>query len=180
VDVADLLGSTAHRLRQQRAVRLIELDSGWWQDRDVTVTNYTWFRLDVRALVEDHGGGQCLHRVAVWSRPTAAAALPLFVAAGVVLALRYAGLSWVAGAAIVGTLMLAVAVTTTLATCGVILKALGAVARSFGMTAIPSPHRAEWRGRRPAQAPVQPAGLGLTSRALTDEPDRSRVMVGDL
>ena len=180
VDVADFLRSTANRLRQQRAVRQIELDSGWWQDRDLTITNRTWFRLDVRALVEDHGGGQCLHRVAVRGRPTAAAALPLLVAAAAAFALRYAGVSWTASTTIVVTLTLAIAVTSVLATCGVVLKALSAVAEAFGMTAIASPHRAEWRRRRAAHAPLQPAGLALTNRALTDEPDASRVMVGDL
>jgi GT2 family glycosyltransferase len=180
VDVADFLGSTAHRLRQQRAVRLIEVDSGWWEDRDLTITNYAWFRLNVRALVEDHGGGNCLHRVAVWSRLTAAAVPPLFVAAGAVVALRSAGLSWMASTTIIGTLTLAVAVASLISTCAVVLKALGAVAESCGMTAIRVPHRAEWHGRRAAHAPVQPAGLALTSRALTDEPDSSRVMVGDL
>jgi GT2 family glycosyltransferase len=180
VDVADFLGSAAHRLRQQRAVRLIELDSGWWENRDLTIINYTWFRLNVRALVEDHGGGHCLHRVAVWSRPTAAAAPYLVAAAGAVLALRYTGLSWVASTTIVGTLTLAGAVASILATCGVVLKTLGAVAESCGMTAIPSPRGAEWRGRRATHVPVQPAGLALTSRALTDEPDNSRAMIGDL
>jgi GT2 family glycosyltransferase len=180
IDVADFLRSTADRLRQQRAVRQIELDSGWWQDRDLTVTNRTWFRLDVRALVEDHGGGHCLHRVALRSRLTAAAALPLLVAAAAAFALRYAGLSWMASTTIVGTLAFAVAVTSVLATCGVVLKAVAAVAEASGMTAIPSPHRAEWRRRRAAHAPLQPAGLALTDRALTDDPDTSRVMVGDL
>ena len=72
----------ANRLRQQRAVRQIEIDSGWWEDRDLTVINRTWFRLDVRALVEEHGGGKCLYRLAVRSRLTAAVALPLLVAVG--------------------------------------------------------------------------------------------------
>jgi GT2 family glycosyltransferase len=179
VDLAELLGSTAQRLRQQRAVRLIELDSGWWQDRDLTVTNYTWFRLNVRALVEDHGGGHCLHRVSVQSRPTVAAAAPLVLATGAGWALHYAGLSWMASASIVGTLTLAVAVTSLLATCGVVLSALGAAAKSFGMTAIPLAPRAGWRGLRAAAVPVQPAGLALTSRVLTEETDRLRVMIGD-
>jgi GT2 family glycosyltransferase len=179
IDVAHFLESTAHRLRQQRAVRLIELDSGWWQDRDLTITNYTWFRLNVRALVEDHGGGNCLHRVAISARPTAAAAASLFVAAGVGFALHYAGLSPVASATIVATLTLAVAVTNVLATCTVVLNALGAVARSRGMTSIPSTHRVEWRERKAADAPVRSAGRPLTSRALTNEPDRPRVMVAD-
>ena len=178
VDVADFLRSTADRLRQQRAVRQIELDSGWWQDRDLTITNRTWFRLDVRALVEDHGGGHCLHRVAVRVRVTAAVALPLLVAAAAAFALRYAGVSWVASTTIVATLTLALAVAGVLTTCGVVLKALAAVAEASGMTAIPSPHRAEGRGRR--TAPVQPAGLLLTNRALSDDADASRAMVGDL
>ncbi len=164
IDVADFLRSTANRLRQQRAVRQIELDSGWWQDRDLTITNRTWFRLNVRALVEDHGGGNCLHRVAVRSRLTAAAALPLLVAAAAAFALRYAGLSWVASTAIVGTLTVAVAVTSVLATCDVVLKALAAVAEASGMTAIPSSHQRRIARRQGG------ARAGSASRAGADEP----------
>jgi hypothetical protein len=89
-------------------------------------------------------------------------------------------LSWMASTTIVGTITLAGAVTSVLATCGVVVKALAAVAEASGMTAIPSPHRAEWRGRKATHAPVPPAGLALTNRALNDEPDASRIMVGDL
>ena len=133
----------------------------------------------MRALVEDHGGGQCLHRVAIWSRPTAAAAPLVFVAAGADLALHYAGLSWLVSAAIVGVLMLGVATASLLATGGVVLNALGAVADSLGMTVVPSPDRAERGGQGTADAPVQPAGLALISREMTDVPNNSRVMVGD-
>ena len=45
-------------LRRSRAVRTIEIDEGWSDDRDVSVLVGRWAWLDVRALVEDHGGGK--------------------------------------------------------------------------------------------------------------------------
>jgi hypothetical protein len=178
IDGAEFLRAITDRLRQQRAVRQIELDSGWWEDRDVTITNRAWFRLNVRALVEDHGGGQCLHRVAVRARVTAAAALPLLVAAGAALALRYSGLSWAASTMVAGTVTLAVAVASVLRTSAVLLKALAAVAEASGMTPISSPHDARRRGSAAAPAPVSAPGLALTTRALTDDPGAARVLVG--
>ena len=98
-------------------MRQIELDSGWWEDRDLTITNRTWFRLDVRALVEDHGGGHCLHRVAVRSRLTdgrgAAAARRGRRGGRAPLRRACRGL---ASTTIVATLTLAVAVASVLAT----------------------------------------------------------------
>src|SRR3954471_2315279 len=44
-------------LRRSRAVRSIEIDEGWSDDRDVSVFVGRWAWLDVRALVEEHGGG---------------------------------------------------------------------------------------------------------------------------
>src|SRR5229473_2642350 len=42
-------------LRRSRAVRIIEIDDGWSDDRDVSVLVSRWAWLDVRALVEEHG-----------------------------------------------------------------------------------------------------------------------------
>ena len=45
-------------LRRSRAVRSIEIDDGWSDDRDVSVFVGRWAWLDVRALAEDHGAGK--------------------------------------------------------------------------------------------------------------------------
>ena len=57
-------------LRRSRAVRTIEIDEGWSDDRDVSVFVGRWAWLDVRALVEEHGGGKALLRVSTHLRPT--------------------------------------------------------------------------------------------------------------
>ena len=57
-------------LRRSRAVRTIEIDEGWSDDRDVSVFVGRWAWLDVRALVEDHGAGKALLRVSTHLRPT--------------------------------------------------------------------------------------------------------------
>lgn len=92
IDVRALLTIVANRLRRQRAFREIELDSGWWENRDLTVVSRLWFRVDIRALVEDHGGGRCLCRLRTRAHLTPAgvplllgvAAVPLLSAAGIV------------------------------------------------------------------------------------------------
>src|SRR5262249_57050047 len=63
IDFRALLTIVADRLRRQRGFTYIELDHGWWEDRDLTIVNRLWFRVDIRALVEDHGGGRCLCRL---------------------------------------------------------------------------------------------------------------------
>ncbi len=57
-------------LRKSRAVRTIEIDEGWSDDRDVSIPVGRWAWLDARALVEDHGGGKSLLRVSTHLRPT--------------------------------------------------------------------------------------------------------------
>ncbi len=57
-------------LRRSRAVRSIEIDEGWSDDRDVSVFVGRWAWLDVRALVEEHAGGKTLVRFSTHLRPT--------------------------------------------------------------------------------------------------------------
>ncbi len=57
-------------LRRSRAVRAIEIDEGWAEDRDVSIPVGRWAWLDARALVEDHGSGKSLLRVSTHLRPT--------------------------------------------------------------------------------------------------------------
>jgi GT2 family glycosyltransferase len=179
IDVADLLRSTANRLRQQRAVRQIEIDSGWWEDRDLTITNRTWFRVDVRAMIEEHGGGSCLYRLAVRPRLTAAVALPLLAALGTTAVLKYSGMSWSASAAIVGVLTLTVALACVLRTSVLVLKALSAMAADVGLTSIPR-HQLRSDGNGAEATPLQPAGLTLTTRTLTEDSGASSALVSDV
>jgi GT2 family glycosyltransferase len=65
-----ILSKVAEWLRRSRAVRTIEIDEGWSDDRDVSVFVGRWAWLDMRALVEDHGGGKSLLRISTHLRPT--------------------------------------------------------------------------------------------------------------
>jgi hypothetical protein len=57
-------------LRRSHAVRSIEIDEGWSDDRDVSLLVGRWAWLDVRALVEEHAAGKALLRVGMHLRPT--------------------------------------------------------------------------------------------------------------
>src|SRR5205814_564880 len=57
-------------LRGSRAVRSIEIDDGWSDDRDVSVFVGRWAWIDVRAMVEEHAGGKVLVRISTHLRPT--------------------------------------------------------------------------------------------------------------
>src|SRR5206468_619377 len=65
-----ILARLADWLRRSRAVRTIEIDEGWSDDRDVSVFVGRWAWLDIRALVEDHSGGKSLLRISTHLRPT--------------------------------------------------------------------------------------------------------------
>ena len=91
-----VLGQLTDWLRRSRAVRIIEIDEGWSDDRDVSVLVGRWAWLDVRALVEDHGAGKGLLRVSTHLRPTSVGvvsavglAAALLVAAAFGVALRW-------------------------------------------------------------------------------------------
>jgi GT2 family glycosyltransferase/sugar lactone lactonase YvrE len=67
---ARVLSQLTDWLRRSRAVRSIEIDEGWSDDRDVSLLVGRWAWLDVRALVEEHGGGKSLVRMSMHLRPT--------------------------------------------------------------------------------------------------------------
>jgi GT2 family glycosyltransferase len=180
VDTGDLLRATADRLRRQRAVRQIELDSGWWDDRDLTIADRTSVRLDVRLLLEDHGRGNCLCRCEVKPRLSAGVALPLVLAAAAVLALRQGGVSWALGSVPVAIVAVMFMIAAVLGTSRVVVAGLDAVMAEFGM--------AEVRPRRPGrqhEAPqsATPAGAPefvVSARAATQEPSPSQAFAADV
>ena len=59
-----VLVSLAAKLRPKSAIQILEIDDGWQSDYDIRVGGGRLARLDVRVLVEEHGSGRCLIRVA--------------------------------------------------------------------------------------------------------------------
>ena len=144
------LSQLADWLRRSRAVRTIEIDEGWSDDRDVSIPVGRWAWLDARALVEDHGGGKSMLRVSTHLRPTIfgvvsalGLGLALFVVAATGVALRQP----VAGAITAGLTILVIALAlwgTTQATA-VLRRSIKRVTFDQGMFQMPS---------GPARAPL--------------------------
>ncbi|MBM63600.1 MAG: glycosyl transferase [Acidobacteria bacterium] len=116
VSSAQLLQEMTDRLRSSRAAHVIEMDDGWGEHRDFSVAAGRWVWLDLRALVEEHNGGQCLIRVATAGRVTRAGRFVTSLVIGTGIALSGAGAVWglplgaMAGpiwVAIIGALMVA-------------------------------------------------------------------------
>jgi len=81
-------------LRRSRAVRAIEIDDGWSDDRDVSVFVGRWAWVDVRALVEEHGGGKSLVRISTHLRPTTFGIVAALGIGGALLAGSAASAAW--------------------------------------------------------------------------------------
>jgi GT2 family glycosyltransferase/sugar lactone lactonase YvrE len=138
-----VLAQFADWLRRSRAVRTIEIDEGWSDDRDVSVFVGRWAWLDVRALVEDHAHGTSLVRVSTHLRPTSfgvvtalALGVALLIGAAFGVSLRWplAG-TMVAGLAValIGFVAWRTAQTTAITRRGIAKVTLGA-----GMTRLHS------------------------------------------
>jgi len=70
IGVDTVLAKLEDWLRLSRSVDVIEIDDGWRSHRDLSVAIGHLVWLDLQALVEDHGGGRSLIRVAMRARPT--------------------------------------------------------------------------------------------------------------
>jgi GT2 family glycosyltransferase/DNA-binding beta-propeller fold protein YncE len=130
-------------LRRSRAVRTIEIDEGWADDRDVSAFVGRWAWLDVRALVEEHAGGKALVRVSTHLRPTSFGVVTaillggaLLIGAGFGVALRYP---------LVGTLVAVLTVILilfgawrTAQTTAIVRRGVARVTIGNGMVALPS------------------------------------------
>src|SRR4029077_9276430 len=88
-----VLTQLADWLRRSRAVRTIEIDEGWSDDRDVSVFVGRWAWLDVRALIEDHGKSKSLLRVSTHLRPTTFGVVAAIMLGGAVLAAAMYGVA---------------------------------------------------------------------------------------
>ena len=161
-----VLSRLADWLRRSRAVRTIEIDEGWSDDRDLSIPVGRWAWLDARALVEDHGGGKSMLRVSTHLRPTIfgvvsalALGLALFVAAVFGVALR-----WPPAGAITGgltILIIAAALWRTAQATAILRRSIERVTVDQGMHQMPS---------GPARAPLLAPSLlrmyGLRSATI--------------
>jgi O-antigen biosynthesis protein len=141
VEARSVLCAMADRLRQQRIVKNVELDSGWWEDRDATMVDQAWFRLDIRTLVEDHGSGRCLCRVAMRSRVTATPLLALASGLALAAGLQRAELiEWPLGVLLVAGWTLALPVAHMALAARVVSKTLDSLAVDLGLSALGPVH----------------------------------------
>ncbi|HXD72708.1 MAG TPA: glycosyltransferase, partial [Vicinamibacterales bacterium] len=133
-------------LRRSRAVRSIEIDDGWSDDRDISVIIGRWGWIDVRALAEEHGSGRTLVRVGTQLRPTTfgmvgaaglGAGLILAAAAGLTLRWPTAG-ALTAGLAL---LIIGLMVWRTAQTTAIVRRAVQRVATGANMVSLPSAPR---------------------------------------
>jgi GT2 family glycosyltransferase/sugar lactone lactonase YvrE len=148
-------------LRRSRAVRTIEIDEGWSDDRDLSIPVGRWAWLDARALVEDHGGGNTLLRVSSHLRPTALGVVSALALGGALLAAAIYGFTgtwtwrmadtirawrWAGGLSAAGALLAILFCTWSTATATAILRrGVSKVASDLKMVTMPS---------GPARAPI--------------------------
>jgi GT2 family glycosyltransferase/sugar lactone lactonase YvrE len=130
-------------LRRSRAVRSIEIDDGWSDDRDVSVIIGRWGWIDIRALAEEHGAGKTLVRVGTHLRPTTFGVVSATALGAGLLVAAYGGMTlhWpLAGAATaaLALLIIGVMVWRTAQTTAIVRRAVERVATGQGMTAMPS------------------------------------------
>jgi len=153
-------------LRRSHAVRSIEIDEGWSDDRDVSVLVGRWAWLDVRALVEEHAGGKVLLRVGMHLRPTlfgvvAALGLGIGLLIGASLGVAYRfplGGSIVAGLTVI---LVAFLLWRTAQTTAIARRGIRQVTADAGMTAL-----ASGPARAPLIAPSIVRTYGLRSAII--------------
>jgi hypothetical protein len=151
----------ARNLRARRSVRGIEIDDGWWEDRDLTVDVGWGLRLDAQVLVEDHGIKGCLCRVGVRLKPTPR----LLLAAGAVAGLLMAGTwspDWFFLGRIAGPVGLVAIGFAGVHAWRVFGRATAETASELGM--IPLDARPSPGGRRALGDLAPPAGIGGDAR----------------
>ena len=136
-------------LRAARPAPFVDVDDGLRPDRDVSIGVGRWGWLDVRALIEEHGGARCLLRVGLRLRP---GALGVVLVSSLLLAFVFAQDAffvrrpWLS---LAGVLCVAVvfarAAWQTSAAVGLARRAMQRAALTAGMT--PIPMRGGWRPR---------------------------------
>ncbi len=145
-----VLSQLSDWLRQSRAARVVEIDEGWSDDRDISVLAGRWAWIDIRALVEEHGRGTSLLRVSTHLRPTSLGIISAVVLATGLLAASITGvaLRWPpagAAAALISLLIAGIAAWRAAQATAIVQRGIGAVAARQNMVRMKS---------GPARAPL--------------------------
>ena len=131
-----VLGRLVERLRLSRVATRFGADDGWWTDRDISIAVAPALSLDLRSMIEDHGGGKCLFRVGIHLRGAWIVAALLAVVAGLAAAVwafnhDSALLRWIEGLAIVLAIALGVVAVRVVESAGAISAALRAIVNEY-------------------------------------------------
>ena len=161
-----VLAQLSDWLRRSRAVHTVDIDEGWYDDRDVSVLAGRWGWIDVRALVEEHGSGKSLLRVSTHLRPTSLGTVSVLVLAAALTASAVTGvaLRWPPAGALAAALSLALALFAawrTAQTTATVQRGISAVAIGQGMVRIKS-----GPARAPLNAPSILRVYGLRTAAV--------------
>jgi GT2 family glycosyltransferase len=139
IDRSALLERLVDRLRLSRVAARFDVDDGWWTDRDISIGIAPALSLDVRSLIEDHGGGKCLFRAGFHLHGAWILGVLLLASASVAVAAwvrtpdRFI-LTWVEGMAIgiaLGGAAIAVRVAQSAVAISVALRAIANEYRMF-------------------------------------------------
>jgi O-antigen biosynthesis protein len=140
---ARVLSQLASGLRLSRAVRTIEIDEGWSDDRDLSIPVGRWAWLDTRALVEEHGGGKTMLRISTHLRPTTlgvvmalALGVALLIAAAFGVALRWRPAGAITGGSTI--IVIAAALWGTAQATAILGRSIKRVTIDHGMSQMPS------------------------------------------
>ena len=156
-----LLTELTGLLRASRPARAVQVDDGFRADRDLSVSVGKWGWLDVRSLIEEHGGARCLLRVGLRLRPTmlgVALALSLLLALLLARTIVLVEWPWVSlGVALAVALVVGRAAWQTSSAVSAARAAVERAAFTVGMT----PIRLRTRPRSPSALSVRAARRSL-------------------
>jgi GT2 family glycosyltransferase/DNA-binding beta-propeller fold protein YncE len=168
-----LLLEVSGLLRSVRPARPVDIDDGWRADRDLSVAVGRWGWLDLRVLVEEHGGSKVLLRAGTKLRPMLkGVALALTLAVSAVAATSAAiFFKWplvsIAAAAFVG-MAFGRAVWGTVSAVAVMRRAVERAADAAGLARIPArPQTRAVRRFNPRPVAVSQVVQAAVALALT-------------
>ena len=159
-----LLTELTGLLRASRPARAVQVDDGFRADRDLSVSVGKWGWLDVRSLIEEHGGARCLLRVGLRLRLTMlGVALALSLLLALLLARTIVLVEWPwgsIGVAIAVTLVVGHAAWRTSSAVSATRAAVERAAFTVGMTPI------RLRTRPRSRRAFSPRGASFAQPAL--------------
>jgi hypothetical protein len=164
IGAESLLTRMTGRLRSSPLTRTLELGDGWLTGRDIRVPVWPFAWLDLRVLVENHGAGRSLIRIAQRVQPAALSiAAVLVMAAWPIARLQAATVvtSSIAGAgSAIGVLLAGIALWRITRTASAARRLIAEVAQEVNMQPLQTrvPSRPRPRSSKAPLTPAEPCG----------------------